>query len=183
MRIEQVENMTVGELQSFAANARLDTELADTHPGELADRYVKALISAKIRDVKLAEQADTLASLKEGMEAIKRVALAGAKSDGTIIKELTAAGIASRNAVNSYDALIEKIKADAAIELGETKEITMRAHDRIKVLIAAASQRDEQITKLTVQANTYAEAIGQAQALMLGAMNAKAVADASADVA
>ncbi len=148
MDIHEVENMSADELK--AGQAKI-IEALDGN-AELAVRYVQARLDAKIRDVKLAEQAKTLEALQTGLDAAKRQAegdaaelsLAAERVDGLQRDYRTAVG----DAQDKHEQDLKALR-----ELGEQKQAD--ADDfkrRIQILIGRCE-------RLKLQAETYDSAI------------------------
>ena len=190
MNIQAVENMCAAELK--AQTDGLVDELAKGAPLDLAVYYISALTDAKVRDEKLAEQAETLTALKKGIESITQQAVDADRAGDKLIEELTAReqkaqGVIAAlegdfaSAKASYTILLDEASADAAIELGKAEGELVAAREDVVRLADAIVRHVNTIHKLTIQANTYAEVIGRANAMFLEAMTAKAVADTAAD--
>ena len=75
MDIHEIENLSFAELKAHKPDL-LEALKATPHE-ELAARYLQARTDAKLRDEKLAEQAKTLAALRQGLEAVKEKEAAG----------------------------------------------------------------------------------------------------------
>ncbi len=69
MNLHEIENLSYEELKS--RREELSFEAAQASPDDLGERFVSARIDAKLRDTKLAQQAETLAALQAGMGAMQ----------------------------------------------------------------------------------------------------------------
>lgn len=169
MKIHEVENMGVEELSSKTDEIAL--QLVGTDSDVLALRYVQARLDAKIRDVKLAEQAETLKALQEGIEAIKE-------------REVTVAA-AGLKAVQDLQCRIGQAESDAhssAVEADCVIAERVATIDSLTSQVASQGTEigrlDDAISRLTEQANKYSEAVSTAQKVLLDAINSKLLADA-----
>ena len=189
--LEKVENMSAEEMQA-ADQDDLIRQIIACNVGDVARRYLQARTDAKIRDEKLAEQAETLTALKKGIEAITQQVVDADRAGDKLIKELEQQKAAMNETIDYQDSRIKQMGVDAGVELDnavatldanlEARAVRLgHATDKVRNLTEIVLQRDDAIAKLVVQANTYAEVIGRANAMFLEAMTAKAVADTAAD--
>ncbi len=129
MKIHEVENMNADELKAGQA------EIVKALDGnaELAVRYVQARLDAKIRDVKLAEQAALLADLQDGFIAIReKLAVAGQETEAMragkqdalaeVFKQAEVMAVLEQEYNQDTDKLEEQVKA--------LRSTLFDAHDR-----------------------------------------------------
>ena len=171
--LEKVENMSAEEMQA-ADQDDLIRQIIACNVGDVAQRYLQARTDAKIRDVKLAEQAETLTALKKGIEAITQQAVDADWAGDKIIKDLEQ----QKSAMNET---IGKLQAQMTIDARSHEDELVAAREEVARLADVIVRHVNTIRKLTTQANTYAKVIGVASAMFLEAMTAKAVADTAAD--
>ena len=198
--IQDVENMSAEEIKEQAG--QIEADLMSVDHEDLVSRYRQARGDAKVRDEKLAAQAQTLGALQDGLTAVKEQAATAAeeaaKAMGEAIESITDIGIESLERIAAKDEEIKELAAhladtnldyadrscklmdDHKAQLEKSQAQIDSAKHEIQTQCKALDRRNSTIAALTTQANKYNEAITSIQKLSLDAINAKAVVDASA---
>ena len=155
MKIHEVENMSADELKAGQA------EIVKALDGnaELAVRYVQARLDAKIRDVKLAEQAKTLEALQTGLGAAEKQAVAAEAETVAVRQQLNADIDEANRTTGMWKDTVDQAAGDHNEDLESLRELSNQKEAdtadfgrRIQILT-------ERCERLKLQAQTYDSAI------------------------
>lgn len=178
--IHDIENNDYETLK--AEKDAIIASLSDTPWDEVAQQYVKTLITAKHRDEKLAEQAKTLEALQKGLDAVEERAAANAKEAAealATIKGELAECAAAKDEFQAMATTLQQNYKDASAEWADKLAATIADKD------ATICEQGGKIgdlalrcKRLAVQAGKCNNAISTAHKVLLDAIQARELAKA-----
>lgn len=162
MGICDIENLSAAELK--AQKAELLEAAKATPVDDLAARYLQARTDAKQRDEKLAEQAETLAALREGLKAVKEREAAANK---TYVEAVVAMKDEAAAFKKCADETIDELRAS-----GESlADIIKDLQSANAILAGQNADLDKRCSRLKTQADRYVTSIANIQRESLLAIN------------
>lgn len=150
MKTIEVENMTAAELKE-----RQD-ELAKAVDGEpdLPERYIKALITSKVRDETMGKQARTLETLQTGLESAKRGMALKDEIAVRIIDEreglrdqVTQLERASKDDEEKYKAALSKLESEFNQDMDMRDGVLAELRAKLKDAVARGDRLAVKATK------------------------------------
>ena len=169
MQIQEIENLSFADLKS--RRDELIAAAAELPADELAKRFVRARIDAKLRDEKLAEQAATLESLNSGNAALQRELEESRKTAATFKRQVD--DLASE--LHSVKEHHEAIKQESFVTLEKHRDEFAATTEKLATALDDQTQRCE---RLKAQATRNQHALTSAAKLLNDAIAAQQVDNA-----
>lgn len=145
MTIQDVENMSAAELKE--RKAEIIKALALEDPDALAARYVGARLDAKLRDEKLAEQAESLATAAKTIDALTAGTDVVTEKNQSLAAELEKCYARLRDNEEEHEASIRNKNAEMKERFDQDAALVDRLRTEIETLTARGDTLSQQATR------------------------------------